>query len=217
MRSKLLVIVLLLVVIAGLLVLTPVGSTLFGGEILSGLSSLVDFGGVSDELFQMQLAAIKESFSGYTFELKNTSLQVTGLCIGYVNVFGANHLKDTRCSIYAEGVRGKIQYSNIGTLEASIEADSFTLDNSLIIPSKDKKVVFSIVPSDFFIASYDANSVSLPAVTGEVKKFRPDGSEDQVKNLVTENIKITNYIGNVRLTANTIVLNGFASKVSWFN
>lgn len=217
MRLRPLIIVLLLVVIAGLIVTTSAGSTLLGTDILPGLSSLVDFGSGSNELFQMQSAVLKGGFSGYTFELKNTSLQVTGLCVGYVSVFGANHLKDTRCSIFADGAKGKLQYSNIGTLEATIEADSLTLDNSLIIPSRDKRVVFSIVPSDFFLSNYDARSISLPAVTGEVKKFKSDGSEDQVKNLVTESIKITNYIGNVRLTSNTIILNGFASKVNWFS
>ena len=216
MHTKIILIALLLILIAGLLVATSVGNNLFGNtNVLPGLASLLNFG--PKEYYHMQLVANKEAFAGKSFELSNTTLQLSGICLGYVYAFGANIAKEGRCSIFVEQAAGKVEYSSIGTIEASIDASQLSLDNSVIVPTNDKRVRFSVVPSELYIERYSAYTVSLPAVTGEVKRFKSDGNQDQIKNLDNEKVEITNYIGNVRLSLNDMVLSGSATKVNWFS
>jgi len=216
MRSKIVVIVLLIMVIAGFLVAGPMGNNLFGNvDVFRGLSSLLAIG--SKDHFQIQMVANKDAFIGKLFELSNTSVYLNGICVGSVYVFGANIVKEGRCSILLEEVKGKVEYSSIGTLEGSIEAGQVNLDGSVIAPASDRRVRFSVVPTDMFISNYNSNIISLPTVTGEVKKFKADGSQDQLKTLIDEKIEIFNYIGNARLNVNHMVLSGFATKVNWFS
>jgi len=215
MRAKIVLVVLLVMLIAGLLVFTPVGNNVFGGISLPGLSSFLNFG--SKEQFQMQLAANKDAFVGKTFDLSNTTMHLNGICVGSVYVFGANIAKEGRCNMLVEQVKGRLEYSSIGTIEAAIEGSQVTLDGLVMAPANDKKVKFSIVPTDLFISSYNSNVVSLTSVTGEVKKFKSDGSQDQLKILTNEKVEISNYAGNVRLISNDIILSGFASKINWFS
>ena len=217
MRLKIVLVILLVMLIAGLLVLTPVGNNIFGvGSIsLPGLSSLINFG--SQERFQMQLVANKDAFAGKAFEVTNTTVYVKGLCVGSVYVFGANIAKEGRCDISVENAKGKVEYSSIGTVEAAIEGGQVALDGSFISPANDRKVRFSIVPNELFISNYNSNGVSLAAVTGEIRKFKSDGSQDQLKILTNEKVEILGYIGNARLINNDMVLSGFASKVNWFS
>lgn len=216
MRAKIVVIVLLVMVIAGFLVVGPMSNSLFGNiDVFRGLSSLLAFG--SKDHFQMQLVANKDAFVGKVFELSNTTMQLNGICVGSVYVFGANIAKEGRCSILLEQVKGKVEYSSIGTLEAAIEAGQVQLDGSVILPANDRRVRFSVVPTDMFVSNYNANSISLPAATGEVKKFKEDGSQDQLKTLIDEKVEIFNYIGNARLNVNHMILSGFATKVNWFS
>ncbi len=216
MRAKIILIALLLIVIAGLLVATPVGNNLFGNtNVLPGLTSLLDFG--PKGYFPMQLVANKDAFIGKSFELSNTTLQLSGICTGSVYAFGANIAKEGKCTIFIEQAAGKVEYSSIGTIEASIDASQLSLDGSVIVPTNDKRVRFSVVPSELYIEIYKAYSVSLPAVTGEIKRFKLDGNEDQIKNLNNEKVEITNYIGNVRSSSNDMVLSGSATKVNWFS
>ncbi len=216
MRAKFVVIVLLIAVIAGLLVVTSAGNSLFGNiDVFRGLSSFLNIG--SKDHFQMQLVANKDAFIGKSFELSNTTMYLNGICVGSVYVFGANIAKEGRCDILLEGVKGKVEYSSIGTLEGSIEAGQVQLDGSVIAPASDRRVRFSVVPTDMFVSNYNSNSVSLPVVTGEVTRFKEDGSQDQLKTLIDEKVEIFNYIGNVRLNVNHVVLSGFATKVNWFS
>jgi len=216
MRIKIVLTILLIIVVASLLVITPSGRNLIGNlDTLPGLSSLVNLG--PKEYFQMQLVANKEAFSGKTFEITNSTLQISGLCVGFVYVFGANIEKDGTCTIIAEDAKGKVEYSSIGTMEGSIETRQVSLDNSVVIPSGDKRVRFTVVPSDMYLSNYNSNSVSLPSVVGEIKKFKVDGTDDQVKVLSAEKVEIQNYLGNVRLSFNNLILSGFATKVNWFS
>ena len=216
MRTKIILIVLLIGLIVGLLALTPIGKNLTSGvNVVPGLSGLLTFG--PQEYFQMQLVAKKDAFAGKPFELFNTSLHLNGVCIGSVYVFGANIAKEGRCDIKMDGVRGKLEYSTIDTIEATLEADQVTLDGIAILPANDKKVIFSVVPTELYISNYKSNLVSLPSVTGEVKRFKPEGTIDQVKTLTNEKVEISSYAGNVRLLSIDIVLSGVATKVNWFS
>lgn len=217
MNLKILFAVVLIIVIAGLFVLLPTGKPLIGNIDISlpGLAALINLG--SKDYFQMQLVANKEAFTGKTFDLGNTSIQVSGLCAGFVNIYGANIQKDARCTISADQVRGKLEYSTIGTIDVNIEASYVNMDGSIIVPGNDRRVRFSVIPSDLYIANYNPLLVSLPSVTGELKKFKADGTDDQTKVLNSEKVEITSYIGNVRLSFNNIVLSGFATKVNWFS
>ena len=212
MRAKILLVVFLLLLIAGLLVLTPVGKNFFGN--MQSLSSLLSFG--PNQYFQMQMIANKNNFIGYAFEVSNTTVSTAGLCAGYAQIFGSSHFKDSRCNIIADGAKGKLTFTDVGTIDVDLEASQVTLDNTIIVPLSDKRIKFSVIPTDLYIADYHTFSISLPAIYGEIKRFKLDGSQDQVKTLTGEKVEITKYAGNVRISLNDMVLSGSATKINWF-
>ncbi len=211
-------------IILGILILAVVALALFtqpmydligtSGVTLPGLLTLIT--PQSGEYRQILLIANKDALSGQNFPISNSTVETSGLCIGLVNVFGANLQMDRRCDIRLDQGAGQMAYSTIGTIEASTQAVKAEIDGQIFTPTNNKKVSFSILPNDLLLTDLSLSKLTLSSVTGEIKRYKADGSEDQVKNLNNEKVEITNFRGTISLSKNTIVLNGFATKVNWF-
>lgn len=224
MRWKGLLTVIIILGILGFLFITPTSrdyADFFKSNIVKFVPALTALLGTkpSGNYFTVILSADKTAFYGQSYQVENSSLTAYGICRGTVTLDSVVLEKSTRCEIKLDNANGKFEYTSAGSIRGTLSVTRAVIDDVVFSPAdpaKGLKVEFDALPIEFLLTGLNENRVSLSKVNGEIKKLKEDGSIDQVKNLKDEQVEITNFLGNIRLSGDTVTLSGFATKVNWF-
>lgn len=208
-------------VIVGIMGLLAVrdGGTQFGGldlpgfdlgEIASGLTTLINPSSGSG--FQFSLTTDSNMFSGSSIELNDVVVIVDGVHASDVSLGQTTYQTSGKTvKVELDGFSGRIEFDNFGLMLVGGKAKGAIIsDGPSIKPVKDTfTVTVSVFPKSYFVAPIVKNRIVLSGIYGTLERTTGEASTHTLRNAT---IKITNFVGNVRLDKSH-VLNGFASQI----
>jgi hypothetical protein len=201
----------LFVGIIGLIVLTSQGRDFvnkLGGFLAEIIPSLNIPTGTN---FPFQLTINKEKLNGFSLNLVNGSVQVSGVFVDNIeigNILREKVLKEG--SLSTNNFKGKVDFTNSGTVKLSGEVNSIIIDGELTRAiSGTLTIETEITPTEYFVRPITLNSIKLPSVYGEVKRT----SDGAIQPLINETLEISNFIGNFQLVNNSAIVQGSTNQI----
>lgn len=211
MRWKALLAVLTILVIIGLLVLTPQGKNLLSkfGIDLSGFLALVK-PPVASNYFPFSLTVNKTSISEMSFNLKDGNVRVNGTYVDDIIVGNSIREKKTkRGHVDLSGFEGTVYVAN--TIKILGETKSIVLEGEVTRAiDKTLRVQIEIYPVTYFVAPITENKIKLSSIDGKLERL----GEGAIQPLRNDTIEINNFIGNLELEDNLILLTGSTTQIT---
>lgn len=219
MRWKVLLASLVIVGIVGLLLFaTPAQNYLgfFGngvGQFFSTITGGSVFPSAAGNYFSMSLVATKEEFYGQSYDIKNSSVFITG---DYRKIEVGDQIINLKkiepVSIMIRNMKGEIAFLGDGSIKISADSTNIEIDDYSMISDKPKKINVNIVPNRMLVSYFEKDKIVFDSITGELKRFVKTNI-DQI-NLSDNKLEILRFNGLMRLSENGIVeLTGIAESV----
>ena len=174
------------------------------------------------EPFTIDLTAQRESFSGQSYNLQNSIMNIAGVCVDMMKIDSVQiHKGLLECKIISADVKGTLHYTESGTVEFSgttseVEVDGETYTSLSVGTNVEKplKISFEIIPKNAVLSDIIQPKVSFESVDGVIEKFNPDGSVKSIEELLHERLEIRGFEGYLRIeNSNIIRLEGTAVSV----
>jgi len=232
MNWKVLLAVFVIIAIGVLLMQTEGGRTYFGqaldalkvkvGNFFSSAFNAKNIFGQqmpSGEAFQISLNVDKKAFLGQTYDVSNSSIHVSGVCIDSVKIGNILLRKESSdCEIEMQTAEGTLEYTESGTVKFSgttpeLVADKSRFTNPADATEKAMKVSFEVLPKNFILAGLVQPKISLISVDGTLERLSSDGSIKSHEELKSENLEIGGFVGYLKLENSNINLQGSAVSV----
>lgn len=225
MQWKLLLVAMLIVVIAGLLLITPFGQkyteffrelfTKNVGAFISTVSSMILRINPS-EFFTVYLSASKESFYGQSYKISNSSFSVAGM---YQSMkIGDQTLvpkTSKRASIKIQNMNGLFEMTSTGNVKLSVSSDYVEIDDYIFSSTKPLKIETEVTPFSFSLAPIIGDKIVFSSVSGEIKRFKGKSGElIDTASLSNSKLEIRSFSGYIKLEEEgSMTLHGLANYV----
>ena len=207
-------IILALVLIAGIMGLITYANT---GEKFLQAFKLGRFTNVQPssptEPFGISLSTGVTALYGKSFAIAGAPFSFEGVC-SLVKVGGLKiETEETRCSASAESFTGTFQYSPFGSILFVGSANNVKVNENKYSAPTSISFEFEIIPTGFFVAGINENSISLVTPSGKIEKYGKDGSLKSVAYLSQSTLDINSLVANAQLEQGELKVTGTASSV----
>ena len=205
--------VLALVLIAGIMGLIAYANT--GQKFLQTfkLGKFTEVQPATTEPFGISISTGVTALYGKSFSITGASFSFEGVC-SLVNVGGLKiESEATRCSVSVESFTGTFQYSPFGSLIFTGSGNNIKVDSNKYSAATPISFEFEVIPTGFFVAGINENTISMVAPTGKIDKYGKDGSLKSVAYLSQSTLDLNSLVANVQLEQGELKITGTASSV----
>ena len=221
MHWKVLLALMLIILISGLFLVTPIGQkysenvrgffTKNVGSVISTFSTAV-LKTKPASYFTVYLSASKESFYGQSFKVTNSTLSITGT---YESIRIGDQALSSKSSkesnININNLNGVVGIVNNGNLRVSGSSNYFEVGDYIFSSAKPVKIEAEFTPSTFSLEPLVADKIVFTSVTGEVERL---GELMNTASLSSSKLEIKSFSGYVKLEPEgSMLLHGLSNNV----
>jgi hypothetical protein len=221
MHWKVLLSLMLIILISGVFLITPIGQkysesirgffTKNVGSVISTFSTAV-LKTKPSGYFTVYLSASKESFYGQSFKVSNSTLSITGT---YQNIrIGdqtLNSKSNKEANININNLNGVVEMMGNGNLRVSASSGYFEVGDYIFSSARPVKIEAEFTPSTFSLTPLVADKIVFSSVTGEIKRL---GELTNTASLSNSKLEIRSFNGYIKLELEgSMSLHGLSNNV----
>jgi hypothetical protein len=154
----------------------------------------------------------KSVFNGQTYKITNGTVTNIGVFVDDVTIENSRWEKKTKKGeMKFYNFDGEFSITAYGTAKIVGDSTYVLIDGQGIKPSGEKlSVSAEVIPSELLVIPINEGSILLSPVTGKIENVDTGG----VQPLKKDSLEITNFVGRLEFTTNSVLLVGSATKIT---